>query len=103
MDLNDIVNLSDTAAALPQAWRSQLLGQVGTARLKVLRMDELPLEEETHAGAEALLVLDGRLELLLGDREVTVGQGELVCVPAGTRHAVRAGSEGTLVLLEVAD
>ncbi|MCX4750321.1 cupin domain-containing protein [Kitasatospora sp. NBC_01287] len=97
------INVFDTAAALPRAWRSQLLGQVGTARLKVLRMDELPVEEEVHAAAELLFVLDGRLELHLGEEDMTVRQGEVCEVPAGVRHAVRAGSAGTLVILEVAE
>jgi hypothetical protein len=35
------VNLQAFAADLPDAWRSRVLGQVGPARLKVLRMDAL--------------------------------------------------------------
>ncbi|MFF6908017.1 cupin domain-containing protein [Streptomyces sp. NPDC012389] len=48
---------------MPRAWSSTVLGRVGTAAVKVLRMDGLPVEEERHAEPEALLVLDGRLEL----------------------------------------
>ncbi|PSJ26941.1 cupin domain-containing protein [Streptosporangium nondiastaticum] len=96
-----VINLSDTAAALPAAWRSRVLGRVGTACIKVLRMSELPVEEESHDAPEALLVLDGRLELGLDGGTVTVRAGELFVVPAGTRHAVRPGSRGTLVIVEL--
>ncbi|MFG2628578.1 cupin domain-containing protein [Streptomyces sp. NPDC048473] len=96
-----VVNLFRTAAALPDAWRSRPLGEVGTACVKVLRMDELPVEEETHGTAEVLLVVDGRLELTVEDTEVTVGPGEMYVVTAGARHAVRTGSQGTLVIVEV--
>ncbi|KAA6214860.1 cupin domain-containing protein [Streptomyces albofaciens JCM 4342] len=95
-----VIDVRKTADALPGAWSSRPLGRVGAADVKVLRMDELPGEEETHDAAEALLVLDGRLELTVDGAAVSVRQGELYVVPAGTPHAVRAGSHGTLVIVE---
>ncbi|GCD44035.1 cupin domain-containing protein [Streptomyces paromomycinus] len=94
------IDVRETVAALPEAWSSRVLGEVGTARVKVLRMDELPGEEEAHGTPEALFVLDGRLELSVGGAIVSVGPGELYLVPAGVKHAVRAGSRGTLVILD---
>ena len=95
-----LVNLRETAAALPEAWSSRPLGQVGTACVKVLRMDELPVVAEVHSEAEVLLVLDGRLELEVDGRGVSVGPGEMWVVAAGVSHAVGPGSRGTLVILE---
>ncbi|MGI5350398.1 cupin domain-containing protein [Streptomyces sp. CA-250714] len=97
------VNLAETAAGLPTAWSSRTLGLVGAACVKVLRMDELPVEEESHEAAEALLVLDGRLELEVDGMPVSVRAGELYMVAAGTAHAVRPGSRGTLVIVELAE
>ncbi|WP_030411623.1 cupin domain-containing protein [Streptomyces sp. NRRL S-1448] len=96
-----VSNLFRTAAALPDAWSSRSLAEVGTATVKVLRMNQLPLAEEAHRTPEVLLVLDGTLELTVDDVEVTVGPGEMYGVPAGARHAVRPGSHGTLVIVEV--
>ncbi|SOB88992.1 cupin domain-containing protein [Streptomyces sp. 1331.2] len=98
-----VVDLVATAAGLPKAWSSRRLGRVGTACVKVLRMDELPVEEESHGADEALLVLDGRLELEVDGTPVTVRAGELYLVAAGTVHAVRPGSRGTLVIVEPTD
>ncbi|MYV57801.1 cupin domain-containing protein [Streptomyces sp. SID3212] len=95
------VNLAETAAGLPRAWGSRLLGTVGAACVKVLRMDGSPVEEESHEAAEALLVLDGRLELEVGGTDVTVRAGELFVVAAGAAHTVRPGSRGTLVIVEL--
>ncbi|MEV0373808.1 cupin domain-containing protein [Streptomyces sp. NPDC050636] len=95
------VDVCATAAALPDAWRSRPLGRVGSACVKVLRMNELPVEEEQHDAPEALLVLDGRLELTVAGEPVSVGPGEIYWVAAGARHAVRPGSVGTLVILDV--
>ncbi|MFJ4092855.1 cupin domain-containing protein [Kitasatospora sp. NPDC089913] len=95
------IDLSAAASALPAPWASQLLEQVGTAAVKVLRMDGRPLPVESHDNAEVLVVLDGRLELLLEGAEVTVGPGELHRIPARAEHAVRPGSRGTLLIVEV--
>ncbi|MER7701904.1 cupin domain-containing protein [Kitasatospora sp. NPDC097605] len=96
------VDLYEAASALPTPWNSRVLGRVGTAAVKVLRMDGRPLPVEVHDAAELLLVLDGRLELLVEDVELTLGPGEVYRVAAGARHAVRPGSTGTLVLVEEA-
>ncbi|MFJ2743854.1 cupin domain-containing protein [Streptomyces sp. NPDC087440] len=96
----EAVNLLETSAGLPEAWRSRALGRVGTACVKVLRMDALPVTEESHPTTEALLVLDGRLELTVDARDFTLHSGELFLVPAGARHTVRPGSTGTLVIVE---
>ncbi|WP_434587228.1 cupin domain-containing protein [Streptomyces sp. A5-4] len=95
------VDLVETAAGLPESWSSRRLGLVGAACVKLLRMDELPVEEESHDAAEALLVLDGRLELEVDGLPVTVRAGELFMVAAGAAHAVRPGSRGTLVIVEL--
>lgn len=79
------VDLAETAAGLPEAWSSRVLGMVGAACVKVLRMDELPVAEESHGDAEALLVLDGRVELEVDGMPVSVGAGELFMVPHGGR------------------
>ncbi|MBC9718562.1 cupin domain-containing protein [Streptomyces sp. TRM66268-LWL] len=96
------VNLVETAGVLPAAWSSRSVGHVGTACVKVLRMDGSPVPEEVHAAAEVLLVLDGRLELLVEGAEFAVERGEMFRVPAGARHAVGPGSHGTLVIVEEA-
>ncbi|GHF40490.1 hypothetical protein GCM10018790_17610 [Kitasatospora xanthocidica] len=93
--------MNERAARLPEAWRSQVLGRVGTTAVKVLRMDGRELEPEVHGTAEALFVAEGSLELLVDGEESTVRTGELYVVPAGARHAVRAGSRGTLLIVEV--
>ncbi|MFD7731993.1 cupin domain-containing protein [Kitasatospora phosalacinea] len=99
----NVLNLSDVAARLPEAWNSLPVGRVGTACVKVLRMDGTPLPEERHPTAETLLVLDGHLELLVDGAPVPVRAGELLTVPADTPHAVGPGSRGTLVIVELSE
>lgn len=93
-------NLIDEAASLPDAWRSRLIGKTGGANLKVLRMDDSAYPSEVHAFDEALLVLEGQMNLAIGAEVVTVGPGELYLVPANTPHAVAPGSCGTLLIVD---
>ena len=94
-------NLNDVARQLPDAWRSVVLTRVGDTQLKVTRMDGSPYAEEVHVCTEALLVIDGQLNLLVAGQPVTVRSGELYVVPAGVPHAVAAGSAGTLIILDI--
>lgn len=96
----DVLALSDVAATLPAAWQSRRLGEVGSARLKLARMDGRALPEEVHDYTEALIVVDGELRLRIGGQAVRVHAGELCLVPAGTAHTVDAGSAGTLLILD---
>ncbi len=94
------LNLPDLAASLPSAWRSHLLAQTGQANIKLLRMDSRAYDEEVHNYPEALLVLEGQLELVVNGDACTVRTGEMFVVSAGVPHAVRSGSNGMLLIMD---
>ncbi|WLH85931.1 cupin domain-containing protein [Pseudomonas sp. FP2338] len=96
-----LLDFSAIAAQLPESWKSKCLGQVGPARIKVLRMDEQAYEEETHDYNEGLLVVTGQLYLSIGTEQIHVAAGQMYLVEAGTPHAVSPGSYGTLVIIDV--
>jgi mannose-6-phosphate isomerase-like protein (cupin superfamily) len=96
----DVVDLPSTAAELPDTWSSLLLGHIGRAGIKVLRMDGRAMAPESHPTAEALLVVDGHLQLVADGIDVTVRAGEMYLIEAGVVHAVRPGSTGTLVIID---
>jgi mannose-6-phosphate isomerase-like protein (cupin superfamily) len=96
-----LVKFKSVAEDLAVAWRSSVVGQVGATKIKVLRMDEQPYEEETHDYNEGLLVVDGTLLLQVEQENVTVEAGQMYLAPAGTPHAVLPGSYGTLVIIDV--
>lgn len=94
------IDLKAVAASLPQAWRSRIVGRPGGANLKVLRMDSVAYPEEVHAFDEALLVLDGRMNLHIQGHTTGVAAGEVFIVPAGVPHAVAPDSFGTLLIID---
>lgn len=65
-----LYDLRTEAQALPASWRSRILGRVGATNLKVLRMDAHSVAEEVHVYDEGLLVIDGRLELSVQEKNL---------------------------------
>ena len=95
------VDLRQAAGSLPEAWTSIVLGRASDANVKVLRMDASDYADEIHDYPEALLVIDGHMNLRVGGELHRVAAGEVVIVPAGTVHGVAAGSIGTLFVVGV--
>jgi mannose-6-phosphate isomerase-like protein (cupin superfamily) len=48
---------------------------------------------------ETFYVVQGQLEFVLGHESITIGAGDFVRVPAGTRHAFRNHSDGPAEML----
>jgi quercetin dioxygenase-like cupin family protein len=96
----DKTNLLRRSAELTEAWRSVVVGQAAGANVKVLRMDGTAYPNEVHEFDEALLVLEGTMNLEIDNQVVSVRRGEVFIVPAGVPHAVAPGSDGTLVIID---
>lgn len=73
-----LYDLKTEAQALPESWHSRILGRVGATNLKVLRMDAHSVAEEVHEYDEGLLVIDGRLELSVQEKKISVAPGQLI-------------------------
>jgi mannose-6-phosphate isomerase-like protein (cupin superfamily) len=95
-----VTNLLSLAESLPTSWRSSVVGKTAGANFKVLRMDDTAYPDESHEFDEALLVLEGQMNLRFGATVVPVMTGEVYIVPAGVPHAVAPGSRGTLVIID---
>jgi mannose-6-phosphate isomerase-like protein (cupin superfamily) len=95
------LNLVKEALALPDAWRSRILGRVAGSNLKIIRMDEAGIPFESHADFdEALLVIEGEMQLEIEGEIIRMKSGDIYIVPAGKAHRVLPGSHGTLFLVD---
>jgi mannose-6-phosphate isomerase-like protein (cupin superfamily) len=97
MSLTNLLSLAET---LPTSWRSIVVGEVAGANFKILRMDGSAYPNEAHEFNEALVVLEGQMNLRFGETVVPVMAGEVYIVPAGVPHAVAPGSHGTLIIID---
>lgn len=94
-------NLATLAADLPAVWRSTVLGSVGNANIKLIKMGGEGIPEESHAEFDELLVvIEGEMQLIVGNTAVDLNAGEYYLIPAGAAHRVPPGSYGTLLLVD---
>lgn len=100
--MSDVIDLEAKAATLP-AWRSAIIGQVGAANIKLIKMDGRAIAEEVHDYDEAVFVVDGLLTLEFSDdsRRVDLRTGAFFMIPAGQPHSILPGCHGTLFLVDL--
>ncbi|OKH88225.1 cupin domain-containing protein [Thalassospira sp. TSL5-1] len=94
------INLNNTAQNLPHFWKSSIIGQSGNCNIKILKMDEQQIPDETHDYNEALIVISGEMFLNVKGEEIKVSEGEMYLALAGIPHAVSKGSHGTLMIID---
>ena len=79
-------------------------GELGAEALTVA---EVTLEPEgtvpthIHPTEEAMVILDGELEAILGDRVITVTAGQTVLAPPGVKHGFVNRSGGSARLIAI--
>ena len=98
-------NESDRAERFPGVDRWQVVsGDKGAESLNVgqLTFDpESAVPNHTHPTEEAMLVLEGELEAVLGEETTIVRAGQTVLAPAGVRHGFVNRSAGQASLLAI--
>jgi len=78
---------------------SRVLAKSGGGSVTLFAFDGGQALSEHTAPFDALVqVLDGRLEVTIGGVEITVVAGEIIRMPAGISHAVRAPEPTRMVL-----
>ena len=94
-------SLTTLAGALSDVWRSRLLGQVGQANIKLIKMGGEGIPNECHAKFEELLVvIEGQMTLVVDDKIFTLEAGDYYLIPRKAIHCVLPGSHGTLLLID---
>ena len=94
-------DLIGEARLLDPNWVGKLLGRPGGVGLKLFKIDAAGLAPEMHAAYdEALLMLDGGLDLSMDGARVTLLAGDLQIIPAGVWHEILPGGHGSFLLFD---
>jgi quercetin dioxygenase-like cupin family protein len=59
------------------------------------------LSSHTAAGDAFVVVLDGEVEITIGDKDVRVGTGQVVTMPAQVPHALHAATRFKMLLVVI--
>ena len=96
------VNLAQKMALIHEYWSPKIAGELNGQHLRLAKMKGEFIWHHHEKEDELFLVTRGSLLLQFRDREITVGEGEFIIVPAGVEHRPVAKEEVQLILLEPA-
>ncbi|WP_310619704.1 cupin domain-containing protein [Flexibacterium corallicola] len=96
-----LINTLETASNLNTNWKSVILAELPASKIKLFRIDPNGLSPEIHENyPEALLVIEGHLDLRLGKDLVRMKTGDFQLIPKGTVHSIEPGGHGIMLLID---
>ena len=98
--MQDKVNLAEKLALFTEHWSPRTIGQLNTNDLMVVKVKGEFVWHKHDDTDDFFLVLQGRLNISLRDREVVLNAGELFVVPKGVEHRPWAEEEAHVLLIE---
>jgi mannose-6-phosphate isomerase-like protein (cupin superfamily) len=98
----EVVNLEDKFGRFRDHWSPKILAQLNDYHVKAVKLEGEFVWHRHDDTDELFLVTKGSLTIRFRDREITLGQGELVVVPRGVEHLPVAEEECEVLLIEPA-
>ncbi len=98
----DTVSLAAKLATFDETWVPKVVGELNGQYVKVVKCEGEYVWHHHEQEDELFYVLQGRLRILLRDREVALEAGEFFIVPRGVEHKPVADEPAEVVLFEPA-
>ena len=98
--MNDKVNLAEKLASFSDHWSPRTVARFNECDVMVVKVKGEFVWHKHDDTDDFFLVLQGRLEIQMRDRTVTLGPGEMFVVPKGVEHRPVALEEAHLLLIE---
>lgn len=96
----DKVIVSEKFKLFDEMWSPKIVGQLNGQYVKLVKVQGEFIWHQHEKEDELFLVAKGRLIIHLRDRQVSLGEGEFIIVPAGVEHKPVAEEEAHVILLE---
>ncbi len=96
------VNLAEKFAQFDEAWSPKIVAELNGQSVKVVKLRGEFVWHHHEVEDELFLVVAGTLRMQFREREVVVGPGEFIVVPAGVEHRPVADEEAQVLLFEPA-
>jgi mannose-6-phosphate isomerase-like protein (cupin superfamily) len=98
--MNEKINLAQKLATFSDHWSPRTVAQLNDHDVMVVKVQGEFIWHKHDATDDFFLVLQGRLDIELPDRTITLGPGEIYVVPKGVEHRPVAREEVHLLLIE---
>jgi mannose-6-phosphate isomerase-like protein (cupin superfamily) len=95
-----IVNISQKFSLFNEYWKPRIVGELNDSHVKLAKLKGEFIWHQHENEDEMFLVVKGKLLIKLRDRDLWLGEGELVVIPKGMEHCPVAEEEVHVMLLE---
>lgn len=96
----EIINLAQKLSLFQEYWSPRIVGELNDAYVKLVKLKGEFVWHHHENEDELFLVLKGRLQIKLHDRDLWLGEGELAIIPRGVEHLPVADEEVHVLLME---
>ncbi len=94
------VNLSEKLGLFQDYWSPKIAGEINDSLVKLVKLKGEFVWHHHEQEDELFLVVKGRLQIKLRDRDINLEEGEFVIIPRGVEHLPVAEEEAHVLLLE---
>jgi mannose-6-phosphate isomerase-like protein (cupin superfamily) len=94
------INLSEKLASFDDQWSPKIIAQMNNYHFKLAKIQGEFVWHSHPETDEVFIVIDGDMEIQLGDQEVPLQAGEMFVVPRGVQHKPVARNECHIMLVE---
>ena len=101
--MRDKVNLESAFTMFDERWSPKIVAALNGQHVRVAKLEGEFCWHKHDDQDELFLVVQGRLRLLLRDREIVLEPGELFVVPSGVEHKPVADGLAHVLLFEPAE
>jgi mannose-6-phosphate isomerase-like protein (cupin superfamily) len=98
----DKVNLAEKLSTFSEHWSPRIVGELNGQHVKLVKLKGEFVWHHHENEDEMFLVLKGRLLMRIHTANITINEGELLIIRAGTEHQPVAEEEVHVLLFEPA-
>jgi len=94
------VNLVEKFSRFSEQWSPKIVGEINDSYVKLVKFKGEFVWHHHEREDELFLVVKGRFTMKLRERDIQVGEGELIVIPRSVEHKPVAQEECHVLLLE---
>ena len=96
----NIINISQKFELFHEHWSPRIVGELNDSYVKLAKLQGEFVWHQHENEDELFLVVKGKLQIKLRDRDLWINEGEFVIIPKGVEHCPVADEEVQVLLLE---
>lgn len=94
------INLAEKFRLFTEPWSPKILAELNDSYVKAAKLEGEFIWHKHDNEDEMFLVVSGRMQMRLRDRDIRLDPGELIVIPRGIEHMPVAPEEAHVVLIE---